>query len=170
MVFGLEGLARSISYFLPLFSALVCFWVYTRFIGNLSVSDTFSLILLFNNLIHPILLSLNGIMVRYSAAISDKRIGDLFEKKDIQPIFDDPKIEKGSISITEAEFKWTQDDENTIVDQQSEAKTINNETKFSLKIKNKFIVKKGEFIGVFGRIGSGKSSLILSILGEVNQV
>ena len=64
VIFSLEGIGRSISNFFPLLSALICFWIYTTYIGELSVSDSFSLILLFSNLIHPILQSLDGIVIR----------------------------------------------------------------------------------------------------------
>ena len=83
IVFMLEGIGSSVSYFLPLLAALICFWIQTQKSEKMSISDTYALILLFNNLIHPILLSLRGIVVRSNSAVSEKRIFDLLQKNEI---------------------------------------------------------------------------------------
>ena len=46
---------------------------------------------------------------------------------------------------------------------------ILNESEFYLD-RIDFMVKRGQIIGIIGKVGSGKSSLLASILGELNKV
>ena len=46
---------------------------------------------------------------------------------------------------------------------------ILNESEFHLD-RIDFMVKRGQLIGIIGKVGSGKSSLLASILGELNKV
>jgi hypothetical protein len=94
-IFVLDGLARSIGMFLPMIAGLICFWVYTRYIGKLSLGEVYSLLLLFNNLLHPIVVTLIAITRNSVASSSDKRVRELYkiEKKEIQT--DDRSLEVG---------------------------------------------------------------------------
>ena len=80
-MFILDGLARSVGMFLPMVSGLICFWIYTKFIGKLSLGEVYSLLMLFNNLLHPIVVTLIAITRNSVAISSDKRIRELFKIK-----------------------------------------------------------------------------------------
>ena len=99
-------------------------------------------------------------MVRGTAAISDKRFGDLIKKPNVKPIEDSKDLQVGEILIKNCGFTWNM---------QSEKEDEEKEDIFKLEIEEPLSIKNGEFIGVYGKIGSGKSSLLLSILGELNQ-
>ena len=75
---------------------------------------------------------------------------------------DDP--EQGASEDNKQEVK---DDNSNEVEEKS--KTVTLDKKITLKQVD-FTIKKGEFVAVIGKVGSGKSSLISSVLGEMLSV
>eukprot|EP01084_Bolivina_argentea_P178757 308969_1 len=61
-----------------------------------------------------------------------------------------------TIKITNGDFEWNKNDND-------------NDTKYGLKNIN-MEVKRGELIAIIGKVGSGKSSLLQTILGEMNML
>lgn len=49
-----SGLAKSVGIFLPMITMLISFYQYSIFYGELSIGNTFAIILLFKNIIHPL--------------------------------------------------------------------------------------------------------------------
>merc|ERR1712129_385573 len=97
------------------------------------------------------------------------------------PSSDDPESkEEGSISIVDGKFSWLDSNQytpppmkkkrgsrspsvkKTVVDEASDVK----DTKLTLVDIN-CLIKKGELVAVVGKVGSGKSSFLSSILGEI---
>ena len=53
-VFSLQGIGQSISSGVPIICGLVCFSMYYVFIGDLKLSQTYSLLILFQLLLSPL--------------------------------------------------------------------------------------------------------------------
>jgi ABC-type multidrug transport system fused ATPase/permease subunit len=119
-----------------------------------SVSDMFGVMLIFDLLRGP-LLTLAGLadgMARYRVSI--KRLDKFFMEEEIlQDLSNVPKTSVMSddivMSVNDASFKWLQD---------NDVATLRN---ISLEI------KLGALVCIVGEIGSGKSSLIAALLGEM---
>ena len=71
-------------------------------------------------------------------------------------IVDEEKIDKAVVGMSKAIFSHTPE-------------TVLEENDFRLD-KLDCYVKKGELMGVIGKVGSGKSSLLASMLGEMTKV
>ena len=53
-IFFYSGLGSSFGEFIPLLCGLVCFWLYTKYLGSLTLGKVFQLILVFRSLLGPI--------------------------------------------------------------------------------------------------------------------
>ena len=104
----------------------------------------------------------NGLVESF---VSIKRISELLALSKMDPesffsqmdeIVDEEKIDKAVVGMSKAIFAHTPE-------------TVLEENDFRLD-KLDCYVKKGELMGVIGKVGSGKSSLLSSILGEMTKV
>ncbi|EAU90288.2 metal resistance protein YCF1 [Coprinopsis cinerea okayama7 len=91
------------------------------------------------------------------AMVSVRRLADFLEARELQPdarkLVEDAAVREGDevLSIKGGEFMWTSESiEPTLED-------IN------------LSVKKGELVGVFGRVGAGKTSLLAAIIGDMTK-
>jgi len=169
-----EGTARSIGYFLPLSSGIVCFWVYINFIGDLSIADTYAMLILFNNLLHPIIVALDALANLASSQISDKRVSRLLKIIPHKAETNNSSLQKGEIEILDAIINWVDDEINGPLPPPQELQLLRENSSdspdqfrlgpISMRI------KPGEFFGIIGRVGTGKSSLILSLISELQPV
>ncbi|OXA59126.1 Multidrug resistance-associated protein 7 [Folsomia candida] len=138
----------------PIMISVLSFGTYVMLGNQLTASKVFTSIALFNILINPLNSLpwvLNGLV---EAWVSIKRINKFLQEEETEPyaVFDElPTMMKESTAILaeQASFNWGAG-ELSISD---------------LNLK----VSKGQFIGIIGGVGSGKSSVLLSILGELNK-
>ncbi|KAJ7248513.1 P-loop containing nucleoside triphosphate hydrolase protein [Mycena rebaudengoi] len=89
------------------------------------------------------------------ALVSVKRLSAFFNAAELQPdareIIEKPELRPGDevLSISEADFRWTS-------------------TEISPTLENvNLTVRKGELTGILGRVGSGKTSLLSAIIGDM---
>lgn len=112
--------------------------------GSMQAGDLFCIISYTNQILLQIYIVALILIPILSAQISLDRI---FEIIDINPSFTEPensetKIENGSVEVDHVDFSYYQDEEKKVL------KNIN------------LSVRPGEFIGIIGSSGSGKTSLI----------
>ncbi|TFK51703.1 multidrug resistance-associated ABC transporter [Heliocybe sulcata] len=92
------------------------------------------------------------------AVVSVRRLSDFLRATELQPdavnvlAAADPKMGEEVLSIERGEFTWSRDAANPILED------IN------------LTVRKGELVGVLGRVGAGKSSLLSAIIGDMIRV
>lgn len=138
----------------PVLVSLLSFGTYILLGNQLTAAKVFTSIALFNMLISPLNALpwvLNGVV---EAWVSVKRINKLLQEAEISNAELYSRIPPSptndiEISVANGKFSWGVD--KTTIDD------VN------------LTVKKGQFIGVIGEVGSGKSSLLLALLGELEK-
>ena len=139
----------------PILVALAAFWTYALMGYTLDASVAFPALSLFNILRFPVLMLPMQIMNLINARVSFKRVHDFFDQKDREALppatragDKAPKDEGDAVAIRNGDFSWS-----------AEA---------ALALKNvNLTVAKGELVMVVGQVGSGKSSLLSAMLGEM---
>ena len=169
----IRSIVDGIIFLLPIFSSLLVIVIYQKTNdNNLTLSQIFFIINIYNEIVIPLTLFFFALSSLFEAKISLKRINDILkypnmdkEKNAINN--DDEKLEKGSLIINNGTFSY---DElkwkiyNFVINNKEKTEVPKFEIKNVLTDIN-FKVKKGEFIAIIGSVGSGKSSLLKSFLG-----
>ncbi|CAK4207507.1 unnamed protein product [Aphanomyces euteiches] len=159
----LNTVALSIA---PTLSLALCLVVYIALGNNLTPSLAFTTLAYMNVARFPCIVFATAILFASEALASCRRIGDFLLADEID---DTKRIEAGDaavIEIQDGNFSWhvgpnncQENGEN--VDSAATPVTLNN---INLSIKPKSLTI------IVGAVGSGKSSLISAILGEIHQV
>lgn len=148
----------------PVLISLLTFSIYSSLGYELSAAKVFTVIALINMLISPLNAFpwvINGLM---EAWISLKRLNKFIQLQNLEfeKYYDFPsRIESDEmdvvIGMNKANFSWGLSDN---VDVHGQDQGL---TDISLK------VKEGQFVGVIGTVGSGKSSLLSAVLAEMRK-
>ena len=193
--FLIKGLILSFGVFSPLLCGVFIFWYYSTYRGGLTLPQTYALLAIFNNLIHPIRFLEDTQTKMESARVASDRIGllKILQKKGKQE--DDIDLELGDLMVSGAEFCWRNQEfdkkfdkmeaqikskkkkgakkkENKVAERSSSSKESKEGSK-KLDLYNPvlsgvdFTSKKGEFTAVIGKVGSGKSSLLMGLMDEL---
>ncbi|CAG9856502.1 unnamed protein product [Phyllotreta striolata] len=138
----------------PVIISILTIGSYVLLGNELNAAIVFTTIALLNMLVSPLNAFpwvLNGLT---EAWVSVKRIQKLLDLPNIDysEIYDEIKEDNVEISISNGTFQWD----------------FGKGKEFKLTDINA-TVNKGEFIGVIGPVGSGKSSLLAAILGELSR-
>ena len=171
--------------------ALMCFWIYYVFYGELTTAQIYSMLALVSGLDTPLRFFIYAMLHRGKAKEFCKNYGKLLavEKQGAQK--DSSVVEKGEILIEGGDFHWNNDKVEKIFKVEKKTKQKKERKKGSklnvigggssplessrelqaeedhvLKDIN-FNVKPGEFVGVVGKVGSGKSSLLKAMTNEI---
>lgn len=163
--FAYFNISQAIGAIIPTALSLGVFITYELYYGKkLEVAQIYELIALFNATLAPIRYFIMGYLGRSEAIASAKRIGELTEVEPIQSLEDDPQFETGDVSISRGCFNW----EDPKYYKMFEGKKMSEEMKNTYILKNIDVsIKKGEFIAVVGKVGAGKSSLLLAMMNEM---
>ncbi|KAJ9527211.1 hypothetical protein QJQ45_025467 [Haematococcus lacustris] len=133
----------------PPATALVIFSAYEVNVARITSTLTFPILSLFNILRFPLVVLPKAMRAASDMLASLQRVEEflLAEVPDRQPM--NPMA---GVSIRDAEFKYP-----------------NATVPFTLSVPE-FSVKKGEVVGIVGRVGAGKSSLVSAILGNMEKL
>ncbi|KAI9893113.1 MAG: hypothetical protein M1814_000660 [Vezdaea aestivalis] len=123
----------------------------------LTTELVFPALTLFNILTFPLAVLPMVITAIIEASVAINRLTELFLADEVQPdavIHTDGALSAGeeSVTLTQASFTW---------DKTLDRRVLENIT---------FSAKKGELTSIIGRVGSGKSSLLQSILGDLFKI
>ncbi|KAK6200451.1 uncharacterized protein RJT21DRAFT_107434 [Scheffersomyces amazonensis] len=140
-------------------------------------SIVFPAITLFNMLAEPILLLPNLFTHYVETKVSVNRLQDLFlleelENTEVERSLSNLKTGENAIEINNATFVWNINDEKKSdtsrppAEEEVESDGIDN---IALSIKD-FTAKKGDLTCIVGRVGTGKTTLLRSLLGEVTAI
>ena len=191
LLFRLNDAANTVI--LPIIS-LICFWVFTRFYRELSTSEVYSILTLIAGLDSPLRYFIQALEAGAKSCVSAEKMAQLLavEKQGIQK--DSANLNQGEILIKNGSFHWKNQQVEEIYTRKAvkQRKNKNNRVRqlegnterspisedlrppFSLESEKHNILKninlqihKGEFVGVVGKVGSGKSSLIYAICNEI---
>lgn len=149
-------LANAILMFLgPTILNLVCFVVYVLQGNSPDVSTTFVILALTNCCKMPFSIFANSSVAVAEAITSTRRLSDFLTSGEIEDDFTPKQLATGEapiISIENADFRWEED---------APTPTLS-----SINLK----LGPATLTVVVGPVGSGKSSLVNAILGEMQQV
>lgn len=165
LTFLYSGISRSISFFVPTLITVVIFSLYeVVYDEKLTIAQIYTMMTIFSTLLMPINFYIMGLLQYVDAKAAASRIKHLVQVEPIEPLKDDPSLDKGEIEIIDGDFNW----EDPKYYKLFEGKEMKNEDQ-TLKILEgiNLKVKSGEFLAVIGNVGSGKSSLILAMMNEI---
>ncbi|XP_061173578.1 ATP-binding cassette sub-family C member 10-like [Saccostrea echinata] len=161
----------------PVLISILTFTTYTLLGNTLTAAKVFTSLSLFLMLISPLNAFpwvLNGLM---EAWVSLKRLQSFVSLKNIDleeyysQIHDAPYDEE-ELVITTGTFSWQEE-----ADKQNSVKSVENHFEDDRDHHGAMLlndinltVEKGQFVGVIGKVGSGKSSLLSAILAEMHRV
>ncbi|XP_012560528.2 multidrug resistance-associated protein 1 isoform X1 [Hydra vulgaris] len=144
-----HGFALTLAPFLVSF---LTFLVYVMLGNNLTAEKAFVAISLFNIIRFPLFLLPMVIANIAQFRVSAKRLSKFLKSEELEPVLESDDINsKNAIEICNGTFKWS-DTGDAILQN------------ISLKI------PCGSLTAIVGQVGSGKSSLVSAILGEIKKV
>ncbi|KAJ3309498.1 Multidrug resistance-associated protein 1 [Boothiomyces sp. JEL0838] len=175
----------------PISMPIGAFLVYSAVYGDLSPVAIFPSLTLFNNLFQPILVIPQALTALVVASVSYKRVVEFLaaeEADELETLHTSSLDPNGDVllEIKDGSFKW----EKTLKEDEEKQKEADGGKKNkkkkkqekeidvelepvsdAFKIENVTItVKKGSKVGIVGPVGSGKSSLLSAIIGEMPKV
>ena len=191
LIYYLEMLANWIFFSLSPFIILTTtIGIYIFFVDDsqLKPEKAFVAISIFNILDQPIEEISSLIAYYFTCKVSTKRLSKFYKEDELEKYVNRKRDDKIALSIkNKARFVWEVKDENDDpnynhafeTDEEDDTNSMNsiNRSDSSFKEKKNFELKdielevsKGSFVAVIGSVGSGKSSLISAILGEMHLV
>lgn len=163
--FLLYNFSQAISSFIPTVLGLVIFSLYEVINGEkLKVAQIYELITLFNGLLMPIQYYIMSMMGRAEAMAACDRINAIIQVDNYEPLVDDHKLKKGEIQIENGCFNWDDPKYYKLF----EKKEMSKEKADTYILRDVNVkINQGEFVAVVGKVGSGKSSLLLALMNEM---
>lgn len=158
-----KGISESCGLGVPIIASIFTIWMYNAMYDNLSLAETFSLITMINLIGSPVRIILFSVMMYTMAGVAEKRVSVIVEIKEREAQMDDEDLQLGEIKIEDGEFCW--DDPECIKIFEGKDRKMENITSVLKDINIHFAPKT--FSGIIGKVGSGKSSLLLASIGEM---
>lgn len=159
------NLSHAINALIPTFLGVSIFLLYEGVEGKkLDISTVYELVALFNAILAPIRYFVMAFLGRIEAMNSARRIGELANLTAMKPKLNDAALDMGQIEISNGCFNWEDPEYFKLFEKKEMDKNTRNN--FILKDIN-LKINQGEFVAVIGRVGAGKSSLLLALMDEM---
>ncbi|KAG0003754.1 hypothetical protein BGZ79_000079 [Entomortierella chlamydospora] len=149
-----KGLNMTVVFVLPAIITAVSLVVYNaRRNGPLESSVVFTALSIFNTLQQPIFMLPIAVKSTSGARMALHRLDDYLTQPELEPLEEHPLGEGGDVALElqDGEFTWDDGNSGPVL------------SGINLKI------KRGEVVAIVGDVGSGKSSLIAALLGQIRQ-
>ncbi|KAK2853475.1 hypothetical protein Q5P01_006136 [Channa striata] len=178
MVSYVQNANNSITSIIPTLATVVTFILHTSLGFSLTTPDAFTTIAIFNSMRFCLALLPLSVKALAEAAVSVARLRKIMLIQNPEPYLMHRKDSSSAIVLKNATLSWSRSDKgpdaalNTAsrvnghkVDEASQ----NEKTENVATLKNiSFTLPKGNLLGVCGNVGSGKTSLISSILEQMH--
>ncbi|EMD36164.1 hypothetical protein CERSUDRAFT_84254 [Gelatoporia subvermispora B] len=162
------------NYVIPLITMLVTLFTYTVVMKEeLSASKLFSSIAVFDLLRRALNMTTNFIPISIQGKVSLERVQDYLRNTELLdeyttmaggnhdvPASAAPLVE---IGIREASFTWSNESDGSVT-------LGSSRRRFTLRVDDELIFKRGQVNLVIGPTGSGKTSLLMALLGEMHYI
>jgi ABC-type multidrug transport system fused ATPase/permease subunit len=151
----IKAINFMVVFAIPVWAALTCLGMYVGLRNTLTAAISFTVLSLFNTLRYPFFM-LPMAVRSYSGAITAfERLDKFMHSEEVEEVHPESAPENSDVvfEIKNADFKWDGAD--------TEQPTLQNIN---------LVGRRGMKIAVIGDVGSGKSSLIAALLGQIRQV
>ncbi|KAI1795060.1 hypothetical protein LXA43DRAFT_1080347 [Ganoderma leucocontextum] len=173
----LELINNNVNFVIPIVTMIVTFATYTVIMGEvLTASRVFSSMAVFDILrdqLHmifgftPAIIQAKVSLDRVSEFLNNTELLDEFTDKDATSasatIVPPQIVERDVIGIRGASFTWSNDNDGSVTPGP-------NRRNFTLRIEDEVAFKRGAFNLIVGPTGSGKTSLLMALLGELHYI
>ncbi|KAG6864332.1 hypothetical protein C0991_010404 [Blastosporella zonata] len=161
--------SAAFAYSIPVLAATLSFVVYTSTTAGFDVAIIFASFSLFQLLRQPMMFLPRALSATADARNALNRLTPLFHAEVMEDVaFKVDPEQEYALEATDATFEWE-----TFASQptNSEEKTSESETASPFKVGNiNMLVPRGSLVAIVGRVGSGKSSLLQGLIGEMRHV
>ncbi|KAI0709575.1 P-loop containing nucleoside triphosphate hydrolase protein [Cerioporus squamosus] len=179
----LELVNNCINFSIPLFTMAFTFGAYTMFFdGELTASRLFSSYAAFETIQHQLHMIFYVIPLLTQARVSLDRINEFMHKTELLDEFEEkksggdgpaafarPAQDMDVVGIARTTFTWAKDGESSVPATPATSEG-SSRRKFVLNIEDEVIFKRGGINLIVGPTGSGKTSLLMALLGEMHAI
>ncbi|EMD41584.1 hypothetical protein CERSUDRAFT_110134 [Gelatoporia subvermispora B] len=162
------------NYVVPLVTMLTTFFTYTVIMEQeLSASKIFSSMAVFDLLRESLAVTTGIIPLIIQAKVSLERVHDFLYQTELLDEFTAIKegerfvptaeVTPGVIGIRESAFTWANESDGTLTPGPPRRK-------FTLRVEEELVFERGHFNLIVGPTGSGKTSLLMALLGEMHYI
>ena len=167
--FNVANKIRTLLWFAPMMTSTVSIGAYIYFIKTINVEDIYICLSIFSSMQDLLRAFGNVLSGTIEMMVSVKRIENFLNSSEFN--YKTNYIETNSdssisLSIEKGNFKWNTESKKNSEVKDKEAIQIEETKSFELKDIN-LSIKKGELVFIIGEVGSGKSSLFNSIIGNM---
>ncbi|KAM4743675.1 ATP-binding cassette sub-family C member 12 [Anableps anableps] len=175
LVSYIQNINTSITSIIPTLATVLTFLVHTLLGLSLNTSEAFTTIAIFNSMRFSLALLPMCVKALAEAAVSLKRLRKIMLVQNPEPYLEQKKDSHTAVEMINATLSWTKAASgpnlpNSQNGQMKEHKEDEHGLSESLPtLRNiSFTLPKGNLLGVCGNVGSGKTSLISSILEQMH--
>eukprot|EP00043_Microstomoeca_roanoka_P008172 m.78868 g.78868 ORF g.78868 m.78868 type:complete len:1323 (+) comp14131_c0_seq1:57-4025(+) len=180
----LQSVTVALVPVLPAVASVTTFLIQAYFGNGMTAEDVFTVVALFNVLRFSIAVLPMGVKARAEAQVGFHRLRNFLLLNDTRLQLPKPAAKDVAIDFANATLYWPAvqpkeidqvDNEASVSEKAPAAEGLAVETKDARKVGGKHIilrkvnlcVRKGELVGICGAVGSGKSSLLSTLLGQL---
>ncbi|CAI2164333.1 9655_t:CDS:10 [Funneliformis geosporum] len=165
----------GVTLVIPVFASIIAFIVYSLSGGELKAEVIFPSLALFNIMRLPLMFLPMVIAAVTDAWVSVKRIQELFVAEQLDYL---PKVNPDgdyAIKVDDGEFIWENNETANVsiitpMDSAEHMANVTTLTPYSHLRNINLSIPRGKFVAVVGTVGSGKSSLLSALVGEMKKV
>lgn len=143
----------AVVFAIPVLCSMFCLLMYAKLGNPITATLVFTILSVLNTLRYPFLMLPMAVKSTAGARISINRVKEFLLLNEIEPVVRKPAPESDPdcvFEIKNGQFTWEGDDKPTLEE-------------INLKL------KRGQVLAVIGDVGSGKSSLVAALLGQIKQ-
>lgn len=155
---NLRALTEVLINCVPLLISFICFWLYEKIYGDLSIVKVYSSLSFFHLLMAPMRIFMFATQMFTAARFSFARLEKILWCENLEELKDSPELSLGEIEVKDATFSW----ESKALNEYFEVENPDDFTKILYDISVNF--KQGSKVAIVGKVGSGKSSLLQAII------
>uniref|UniRef100_A0A3Q2Q4P1 ATP-binding cassette sub-family C member 5 n=1 Tax=Fundulus heteroclitus TaxID=8078 RepID=A0A3Q2Q4P1_FUNHE len=175
LVSYIQNINTSISSIVPIVATVLTFLVHTLLGLPLNTADAFTTIAIFNSMRFALALLPLCVKALAEAAVSLKRLRKVLLIQNPEPYLQQKKDNRTAVEMVNATLSWTRAagepdrsaGQDGPVGEHKEGRNGPSESLPTLRNVS-FCLPKGNLLGVCGNVGSGKTSLISSILEQMH--
>ncbi|XP_070815026.1 ATP-binding cassette sub-family C member 12 [Chaetodon trifascialis] len=174
----IQNINISITSIIPTIATTITFIIHTVLALSLNTADAFTTIAIFNSLRFCLALMPLSVKALAEAAVSVKRLRKILLIQNPEPYLMHKEDSDSAIVMKNATLSWTKPDSqpdsppstaNGMNEHKVDDISRNEKTETLPTLRNiTFTLPKGKLLGVCGNVGSGKTSLISSILEQMH--